>query len=603
MAKKKKDEAKDWLEKILAAKKAKDNWRQKFQVDLAYEYYEGRQRPSHIPSDEWITVNLIWSQLQAELPTLYSTDPYYYIKLRKSYSTNPMDLVLYESKAKIRQAYLNYLKSELNLKPKIRLSILDAFFQFGVMKVVYSVDLNDNPEKEEPIFDENGFPQLDNEGQPMLEPEFLPANEEYRVTRIHPNDFFVDADAGPLDDEVRWKCHRVKKTLEDVQNDKKYEKKFRNTAKATEVSDEPDKMKENRQKGPGTYLKDEKTPDTVVLYEIYDLKKKEFLVVSEGSDEFAIKPQEIPPGIEQDPFVDLRFSMRDSSWYPIPPVSQWLDPQREFSELRSKVLTHRKRFNRKYELDAKAFSDPENATSKLITGDDGTVIIKDGMTMGPGVTAIQDAPLDQQIHMEYGYIRQDFMELSMGPNQRGATAGVDSATEAGILEKRTVIREGDRVGLVSDFMLTIGRKLDQLVQVYLSQGMAVKVVGPQGEFWEEIQPDAYEDIKGEFEYTMDVGATTPNLPEIERAQWTAFLNLIAAAPFLGTSKRLLQKTGEMFHQNDEVLIDELHQMAIQATQAMQAGAQGGTPNITQPGTASAGAAAGVNNIAGMRGGQ
>lgn len=604
MAKNKSKEvtAKDWLEKIESAKKVKDNWRNKFRVDLSYEYYEGRQRPSHIPQEEWITVNLIYSQLQSELPTLYSTDPYFYIKLSKSFSTNPMDLVLFEEKAKIRQSYLNYLKRELNLKPKIRLSILDAFFQFGVMKVNYSTDLLDNPNNGKPMIDDDGQGMLDMTGMPIIEPEYLPANGTYKVTRIHPNDYFVDSDAGPLDDEVSWKCHRFKKPLKDVQNDKKYEKSFRSKVRATEISDEPDKLREDRQKGQGIFARDEKEPDLVVIYEIYDLKSNKFLVISDGCDEFALKPQELPPGIDGDPFVDLRFSLRDSSWYPIPPVSQWLDPQREFCELRSKVQTHRKRFNRKYELDAKAYSDPENAASKLITGDDGTVLIKDGMSMGPGVAAIQDAPLDQQIHMEYGYIRQDFMELSMGPNQRGATAGVDSATEAGILEKRTVIREGDRVGLVTDFMKDIGRKLDMQVQVYLREPQAVKVVGPEGEYWEEISPDAYEEIKGEYEYTLDVGATTPQLPEIERAQWISFLNLVAAAPQLALSKQLLKKTAEMHHVNDQVLIDELNMIAQQMMSGAMpgaGGAGGSTPNV-QPGTAQAGAAAGINNIRGGR---
>lgn len=594
--------AKDWVEKIDSAKQVKKNWRDKFRVDLAYEYYEGRQRPPGTPEDEWVTINLVWSELQAELPTLYSTDPYFYIKLRKSYSVNPTDLVLFENKAKVRQAYLNYLKQELKLKPKIRLSILDAFFQFGIIKVIYNADLVENPANGKSITDENGNEMMDDLGQPLIEPEYLPANEEYKVTRLHPNDFFVDADAGPMDDEVKWKAHRIKKSLEDVKKDNKYEKSFRDKIQATEVSEEADKAQEDRQKGQGNTNKDEKKPDTVVLYEVYDLKKQEFLVVSEGCmEEFGIKPSPLPPGIEQDPFIDLRFSMRDSSWYPIPPISQWIEPQRDFCDLRSKLKTHRKRFNRKYELDAKAYSDPENAAAQVTVGDDGTVIIKDGMSVGPGINPISDAPLDQQIHMEYGYLRQDFMEVAMGPNQRGATAGVDSATEAGILEKRTVIREGDRVGLVTDFMTDIGRKIDQLAQVHLTQPLAVKVVGPQGEFWEAVDPAAYDDILGEYEYTVNVGATTPQLPEIERAQFLAFLNLVAAAPQLMVSKHLMKKTAEMFHIFDESLIDELYQIGQQMMAAAQGppGGGGSTPNV-QPMTGQMGAAMGINNI---RGGQ
>jgi hypothetical protein len=49
-------------------------------------------------------------------------------------------------------------------------------------------------------------------------------------------------------------------------------------------------------------------------------------------------------------------------------------------------------------------------------------------------------------------------------------------------------------------------------------------------------------------------------------------------------------------------VDELYNIAVQAVQEqqMQGGATGGIPNVTQPGTAEAGAAAGINNIRGGR---
>ena len=76
--------AKDWLHKISRAKKVKEDWRNRFRVPLAYAYWEGAQRPPEVDADDWITINMIYSNLQAELPSLYSTDPYYYIKLAKT---------------------------------------------------------------------------------------------------------------------------------------------------------------------------------------------------------------------------------------------------------------------------------------------------------------------------------------------------------------------------------------------------------------------------------------------------------------------------------------------------------------------------------------
>jgi len=196
------------------------------------------------------------------------------------------------------------------------------------------------------------------------------------------------------------------------------------------------------------------------------------------------------------------------------------------------------------------------------------------------------------------------MDLAVGPNQRGATAGVDSATEAGILEKRAQIREGDKLGLVSDFLTDIARKLDQVVQANITQDQAVKVAGPMGEQWQVIRAADYDEIAGEYSYSIDVGQTTPQLPEIERAQWMAFLQLIANAPQLALSPALLKRMAELHHISDELMLKEIHAIAQQMMGGMLPGAQGSAggslPNVTQsqPLPAVLGSATGMNNIGG-----
>jgi hypothetical protein len=597
-------DAEKWLDKIDRAKKVRDDWRNLFRVSLAYSYWEGRQRPPHIPDSEWITINLIYSALMAELPTLYSTDPFFYVKLKKSYSINPVDIALFEAKAKIRQSMLNYLKGELNLKSKARLSIFDSYFQYGVCKVHYAADLMENPEAGQPIMsDESNLPLIDNE-QAILQPDYLPANEAYCITRLHPDDFLVDEDAGPLDDDVNWKAQRIKRPLDEARKDDRYQKSARKALQATELKADAQKEREQRKKGGlATQGEDGNQPDTVVTWEVYDLKNKQWLTVAEGCKEFLIEPSPLPDGVERDPFVDLRLVLRDDSWYPIPPISQWIDAQKEFCELRSKMLTHRKRFNRKYTIYASAFDDPAVAMAKLESGEDGTVIeqTQPMQTVYP----IADAPLDQQHNMEVSYLKQDFMDLvGAGSNQRGSSAGIDSATEAGIIEKRTQLREGDKIGLVMDFLTGIGRKLDQVVQANITEDQAIKVHGPGSqEAWMHIRSGDYEAISGEYEYSIATGSTTPQLPEIERAQWLAFLGLIAQNPQLALSKALLKKTAEMHHISpDDPMIEEVYQISakMMSGQMPMPGQQGSMPNVSvmNPVAMTGGAAAGINNFRG-----
>lgn len=594
--------AKDWLEKIARAKKVKEAWEEQFRVRMGYDYFEGRQRPAGWPEEDWITVNMIYGLLMAELPTLYSTDPWFYVKLKRSSRPNPMDIARYEAMGKVRQSFLNYLKGELDLKQKARLAIFDAYFRFGMFKVHSTAEIQENPDAGKPIEDEDGFP-LSIDGEALVEPDTLPANQQYKYTRIHPDDFLVDEDAGPLNDDVSWKAQRFRVPIEEVRSDLRFGP-ARKEVKATELSADM-RAREQRKKGLADLSKDQREPDTVVYWEVWDLKANQWLVVAEGmEDKFLLEPGPVPVGVDGDPFVDLRWTLRDDSWYPLPPVSQWLDPQREYCESRSKLLAHLKRSKRIVWLNGNAVEDAENTASKMVDGPDLQIItVNPGMGEYP-MGVLPDAPLDQQLHMQIAYLRKDFDTLALGANQRGA-GGIDSATEAGILEKRAQVREGDKLGLVADFIKTIGRKTDQQVQAHIDQDQAVLISGPQGEVWAEIRTADYEEIDGEYEYGVNVGATTPQLPEIERAQWTAFLGLIASAPQLALSKSLLKKQAELHHIEDEGLIEELHNIAKQMMggQLPMPGQQGSMPGapdgMTRPASVSGGMArGGATNMAG-----
>ena len=131
MARRKKVEfAQIWQQRITKAEKFRqDDFDGPFRPHLARRWFEGKQRPeSGVPDGEWITVNKIYSHLLTELPALYGIDPYFYVKVKKSYKPDPETIQGFESKGKIREAYLNYLKGELALKAKARLAILDAEF-------------------------------------------------------------------------------------------------------------------------------------------------------------------------------------------------------------------------------------------------------------------------------------------------------------------------------------------------------------------------------------------------------------------------------------------------------------------------------------------
>jgi len=237
----------------------------------------------------------------------------------------------------------------------------------------------------------------------------------------------------------------------------------------------------------------------------------------------------------------------------------------------------------------------DSELSKLETGEDGTIIRK--QTGSAVVTPIQDAPLDQMNYAEINLLNNDLVEVFGTPNEARGIAGANSATQADILDKRLNIREGDRMSLVTDWITKIAKKLDQLVQANISKDEAVRVTGPQGEFWEMIRSEDYQEIEGEFEYSVNVGATFPQLPQIERAQWMSFLTLLSNFPHLLLQKHLMKRMAEMHHLEDEAMIEELFQLGQQIMSGRlpmpgQTGSQAGQ-SVTLPGTAQGGMAGGL----------
>jgi hypothetical protein len=463
-----------------------------------------------------------------------------------------------------------------------------------------------------PVTSDDGEILYGRDGEQLTNPEYIPVNGRYKIERVHPDNMLWDEDAGPLEDSWGWIAQMISTTLGSAIDDPRYNKRALTAmmGRAQEKDDE-ESAREDRKKGgdvkgrseqgggktgPAKYNRN--TP--ITLYEIYDLKADKWLTICESADIPVSMPAALPPGCERHPYAILVFMHRDDSPYPHPPLSPLIPLAREYNRARSDIQKHRKRFNRKYIASRQAFQNAVDEISKLESGDDGTVLTANGDARG-AVAPIQDAQLDPMRFSELGYLKGEMVEI-MGHNSAESMgiASADSATQSAILDKRLEMKEGDEMSMVIDFITLVARKLDMLVQVHLDRDEAVKIVGPQGEFWELIREEDYQAVEGEYEYTVNVGATTPRMPHIERASWMAFLSLLSTFPHLATSKRLLNKMAEMHHIEDEAMIDELYNIAKQILSGQspmpgQGGSQAGIPE-DRPVSAMGGQAGGVQSM-------
>jgi hypothetical protein len=432
-------------------------------------------------------------------------------------------------------------------------------------------DMVANPDAGVSMKDDNGQALVDDTGATLKEPDKIPINGQYRWSRVHPDDFVWDEDAGTLEDDWNWVAQRIREPFSEAKKNPLLNKRVLNKL-ISKGEDKDDESKHREERKKGGEIKDSRTksffkdktkkiePEILVRWEIYHLKKKTWVIIAENADEPLLEEQGLPPGVEKHPFSILRFTLRDDSPYPIPPISQGLDVAKEFNIARSRLLKHRKRFNRKYEVWENAIADSE--LSKLESGDDGTIIKKRNPEQA--VLPIKDAPLDNMSYAEINLLKQDLIELFGGSTDEArGIAGADSATQAGILDKRLEMKEGDAMSMVIDYVRDAARKMDMLVQIHISQDEAVRVSGPQGEFWELVKVQDYGQIEGEYEYKVNVGATIPRMPQMERASWMAFLGMLANFPHLLTNQHLMKKMAEMHHIEDERMLAELHQLGQQ----------------------------------------
>jgi hypothetical protein len=245
-------------------------------VKLARDYFAGKQNPGY-PEGEWITINKIYSQLMAELPSLYSVDPYFYVKTKRSYKPDPNTIAEFERKAEIRQSYLNYLKGELKLKTKCRLAIQDAHFAYGVIKVHYYSEEAENPDYGKVLRGDDNKTLKGDDGESLKEPKYIPINERYCLSRVHPDDFLFGEDSGPLEDKWPWIGEHVRMTKEEAQEDRRLNQAVLKSLKPGES---------DKDKSPNDiFTKDKQKEDRVFhFWEIYDLKNKEWLIISEDAD-------------------------------------------------------------------------------------------------------------------------------------------------------------------------------------------------------------------------------------------------------------------------------------------------------------------------------
>jgi hypothetical protein len=573
-----------WESRISEAEMIKDRWKDQFKVDVLEKLYEGSEeahKPDYWTNEDWFTLNLVFQSIKILKRNICPKGLIVNMRLARSFIADPGAIMKMEQLILYRKAVLQYLITHLKLFAEGRLAYLNALWQFGVLKIGYSAEIEDNINAGAILMNKEGKIVYDPEsGMPLVEDPYDVISEEFFIDQVDPECFLVDRYCqNSIDKTGTWVAHKIFKPLKDLLEDSLYDwKAVKDLGPSTlEQAEKLYLQREEQYLSPHTWSPGADLPENeiVVLYEIYDLKEKKVLTIARGAEDVLRKPQELPPGIALHPFVILKFNERRGTFYPIPELFNWVGPQVEYNITRNQMALHRKRFNRKYLYDANKV-DPSEA-EKLVTGEDGALIKVSG---AGAIDPLKDAPVDQALVIDTKVLREEFKEQTgIGQLQRGQT-GAESATEAEIVERRAREAEIDEHEIMLDFLSGASKKLHDTMESNLTQEGAVEMIGPYGRGFVPYGPEFFETIAGEILMEVTVDPIERQTLQVERAQLMQVIDLIAKSPWIAMDPVILRAVFNKFPalMNNEALyqsIARLAQMMIgmeqQAAQAKSGG--------------------------------
>jgi hypothetical protein len=331
-------------------------------------------------------------------------------------------------------------------------------------------------------------------------------------------DVFVDADATSMAD-MRWIAQRIRRPINEVKSDKRYNKAAREAVTVMAVSrysDDPSRRKiHDTQAG---YAE---------IWEYYDVTTKTMSVFCETSEQFLVKPTRMPYSFGH-PFVMLRDYDVPDTFYPIGELEAIEPLQKELNETRTQMMNHRKRYARKYLYKESAFdqlgrtaleSQEDNVMVPVITDEPlSNVLINLPATITP-----------PEFYNQSNMIIGDIDRISgVSEFMRGASTEIRrTATESSLLQDAANARTADKLATVEQAVAQVAKRLVSLTQQFMTGEQVARITTKNGEqVW--INYDR-EYLEGEFDYEVEAGSTQPQNESFRRQMALQLVD--AMAPF------------------------------------------------------------------------
>jgi hypothetical protein len=517
-----KDGAKIWNTRLVTANKDYDEWAKDYQVDQLAKYYLGKQWRGYGESEAQrkYTINLIFATVETQLPSLMFSRPKVTVEPRPSHEIQNAGSEVANRASLIQSTLQTFVDDpKLHFKFQTTLALRDAYPRYGLIEVGYSADWIDNPNAGKPLLNERDEEMKDETGEAIRRPakQIRPGSEAPFVRRLQPQSFRAYPGRNVLE-ENDWTAYAEWFHVDDVKANRDYQNtaELKPTGTIRNESDDAESEAERK-----------KHAGMVRIWKIWDLRKKVRHVIAEGHPDFL--QQDRP--FKTFPISAMKFYEIADSWYPLPPMFNWMSPQDEINETRDMQRVHRRRAVRRYMREP---SVTQAEFEKLEQGDDMTCIEVPKVNPSP-IMPIPDAPLDQAIQTELATEREDFMEITGVSGEARGIPQSDTATQANIINVRAQLRESAARVQVADWLGDIARRMLLILREKMRLKFMVKrsvdpfrpsaqSVKDAAMGWQEIEREDIDDL--DVDIKIDITSLSPVAEDQQRAQWNVVLQLL-----------------------------------------------------------------------------
>lgn len=469
------------------------------------KYYRQQFRSNVVP------VNLVFAMLRSLVPQVYFRNPRIVVT-----PTRPG--LLPELNARVIQRVDNWIIREMGLKNQYKKMIQDAFI-CGTASGVLGYD------------SEFGFDTKLAGDQPMTMSGFNDKGEkiEYNANvapgmpwflRSRPEDIIFPWGCTGVDNS-RWYAMRVMRPLDDVKQDKKYSntRDLKGAFVPTITTADGTKQLFDANNGSAK----EQTVEWVELFEVHDLStgKVYVLTMQEGQDKFLrsdVDEMQIDGlGIET-----LSFNPDSDYIYGVPDA-KIIEPQMlELIDIRTQAQKHR-RINVLKTLIRKGVLSKEDM-QKVLSSDVGAFAEIDSegsladniLNLSPGVSGIL-----QDLAIQGNIAKEEANEIVGVPRTaQGAYQGKThiSATETDKVAASFGIRLDERRDIVSDSILRVLRRVNQIIFTRWTNERVTDIIGPDGAKWWIKYTGAQ--VRDEYNISIELEDARPLDSETKIAQAT-----------------------------------------------------------------------------------